>query len=350
MVDDSTTGVRGITGTGEGPHNGKGDQTVPAGSVCHVVHEEQVGELHLSRDNLEPLLTGDKFFWIDLPQPRQEDFAVLRDVFQFHPLALEDSEHFGQRAKLEDYDDFVFLVVYGAVPDEDRLVEVHCFYSEHFLITVRRDEAPAFTEVRHRYEKRRLPIDDPALLLYRLIDALVDSFFPILADFDDRIDELENQTFLHASDQQLQEIFAMKRLLVGMRKAVTPQRDLFASLLGGGVELPGMTTEAERHFRDIYDHLIRISDLIDSYRDLLTSAMDVYLSTVSNRLNAVMKQLTIIATVFLPLTFITGFFGQNFGWLTGHVQHWGAFVVFGVGTEVLALVLLFGFFKRRGWF
>ena len=152
----------------------------------------------------------------------EEDFAVLRDVFRFHPLALEDSEHFGQRAKLEDYDDFVFLVVYGAVPDEDRLVEVHCFYSERFLITLHRDEAPAFTEVRHRYEKRRLPIDDPALLLYRIIDALVDSFFPILADFDDRIDELENQTFLHASDEQLREIFAMKRLLVGMRKAVTP--------------------------------------------------------------------------------------------------------------------------------
>jgi magnesium transporter len=117
---------------------------------------------------------------------------------------------------------FVFLVVYGAVPDEDRLVEVHCFYSERFLITVHRDEAPAFTEVRHRCQKRGAPIEDPALLLYRIIDALVDSFFPILADFDDRIDELENQTFLHASDQQLQEIFAMKRLLVGMRKAVTP--------------------------------------------------------------------------------------------------------------------------------
>jgi len=205
-----------------------------------------------------------------------QDFAVLRDVFEFHPLALEDSEDFGQRAKLDDYDDFVFLVVYGAVPDEDRLVEVHCFYSERCLITVHRDEAPALTEVRHRYQKRRAPIDDPALLLYRIIDALVDSFFPILADFDDRIDELENQTFVHASDEQLQEIFAMKRLLVGMRKAVTPQRDLSASLMGGVAELPGMTTEAERYFRDIYDHLIRISDLIDTYRDLLSSSMDMF--------------------------------------------------------------------------
>ena len=268
MADDSTTGIRGITGTGETANDGKCELTVPAASICHVVHGEEVVELQLTRDNLERLLSSGSFFWIDLPRPSKEDFAVLRDVFQFHPLALEDSEHFGQRAKLEDYDDFVFLVVHGAVPDQDRLVEVHCFYSERFLVTVHRDEAPTFAEVRHRYQVRKAPVDTPALLLYRIIDALVDSFFPILADFDDRIDELENETFLHASDKQLQEIFAMKRLLVGMRKAVTPQRDLFAGVFAGVVELPGMTTEAERHFRDVYDHLIRISDLIDSYRDL----------------------------------------------------------------------------------
>ena len=208
MADDSTTGTRGMTGTGGSLNDGKGDPTVPAASVCHLVHDEQIGEVHFSRDNVERLLAGGSFFWIDLLRPREEDFAVLREVFRFHPLAVEDSEHFGQRAKLEDYDDFVFLVVYGAVPDEDRLVEVHCFSSERFLITVHRDEAPAFTEVRRRFQKRGSPIEDPAMLLHRIIDALVDSFFPILADFDDRIDELEDQTFMHASDEQLQEIFA----------------------------------------------------------------------------------------------------------------------------------------------
>jgi magnesium transporter len=142
----------------------------------------------------------------------------------------------------------------------------------------------------------------------------------------------------------------MKRLLVGMRKAVTPQRDLFASLMGSVAELPGMTQEHERYFRDVYDHLIRISDLIDTYRDLLTSSMDVFLSTVSNRLNAVMKQLTVIATIFLPLTFITGFFGQNFGWMVGRIGSWPVFVGLGIGTELIALALLLAFFKRRGWF
>jgi magnesium transporter len=314
-----------------------------------VIHDRGSEEMHFNRENVEKLLAGDSFFWVDVAQPNEADYAVLRDVFKFHPLAVEDSEKFEQRAKIDDYDNYVFIVVYGAVPDDDRLVEVHCFYSEKFLVTVHRDEAPAFTEVRERYVKRK-KVDDPGRLLYRIIDALVDSFFPILADFDDRIDELENQTFLNASDAQLQEIFQMKRLLVGMRKAITPQRDMFAGLIGGVAELPGMSEEDERYFRDIYDHLIRISDLIDTYRDLLTSSMDVYLSTVSNRLNSVMKQLTIMATVFLPLTFVTGFFGQNFGWMVGHIGGGPVFFGLGIGLEIATVAALFTLFKKRGWF
>ena len=277
--------------------------TRTAPNTCTVIHDRGSEEMHLNRENVEKLLAGDSFFWLDIDQPDADDYEILRDVFKFHPLAVEDSEKFGQRAKIDDYDDFVFLVVYGAVPDDDRLVEVHCFYSEKFLVTVHRDEAPAFTEVRaalreapegdrrprpaalpdHRRARRQL-LPDPRRLR--------------------RPDRRARGPDLPATPatQQLQEIFRMKRLLVGMRKAITPQRDMFASLMGGVAELPGMTDEDERYFRDIYDHLIRISDLIDTYRDLLTSSMDVYLSTVSNRLNAVMKQLTIMATIFLPLT------------------------------------------------
>ncbi|MGH2999526.1 MAG: CorA family divalent cation transporter [Gaiellaceae bacterium] len=142
----------------------------------------------------------------------------------------------------------------------------------------------------------------------------------------------------------------MKRLLVTMRKVATPQRDAFASLMGAIAELPGLAGEDERYFRDIYDHLIRISDLIDSYRDLLTGAMDVYLSTVSNRLNSVMKQLTIIATIFLTPTFITGFFGQNFDWMVGHIGSLPVFIGLGIGSELVAILALVAFFKRRGWF
>jgi magnesium transporter len=343
-------GLRETTPGAEGPEGPSPPSRRSGVTTCHVIQHGGSAEVDFSRETVGGLLAGAGFFWLDLDQPDPHDFDILRDVFKFHPLAVEDSEHFDQRAKIEDYDDFVFLVVYGASPDEDRLVEVHCFYSERFLVTVHRDDCPAFAEIRRRYQKRDEAIDRPSLLLYRIVDGLVDSFFPVLAEFDERIDELEDDIFLLADDRQLQEIFRMKRLLVGMRKAVTPQRDTFASLMGGIAELPGLAEEDERYFRDVYDHLIRISDLIDSYRDLLTSAMDVYLSTVSNRLNSVMKQLAVIATIFLPLSWLTGFFGQNFGWLVGQIGRWPTFVGVGIGTEVLTLVLLLAFFKRRGWF
>jgi magnesium transporter len=326
------------------------DEQDASATTCMVIDDHGSEEIEFTRKNVEKLLAAGSFFWIDVDRPKPDDYAIFRDVFKFHTLAVEDSEKFGQRAKIDDYDDFVFLVVYGAVPDADRLVEVHCFYSERFLITVHRDDAPAFVEIRRRYAKLDKPIEDASRLLYHIVDGLVDSFFPILADFDDRIDELEDSIFRKADDQQLQEIFQMKRLLVGIRKAITPQRDTFARVMGGVADLPGFDADDERYFRDIYDHLIRISDLVDSYRDLLTGAMDVYLSTVSNRLNAVMKQLTIIATIFLPLSWLTGFFGQNFGFEVRNIGSWESFVGFGIGTELVGLIILLIYFKRRGWF
>ena len=181
------------------------DRTGP--SVCYVVDDQGSSEIRFDVDSVEQLLADDGFFWLDLDRPSAADFQVLRDVFKFHPLAIEDSEQFGQRAKLDEYDDFVFVVVYGAAPDDDRLVEVHCFYSERFLITVHRDDCPAFAEIRRRYQRSDKKIEQPSLLLYRVVDGLVDSFFPVLAAFDDRIDELEDAIFLRADDEQLQEIF-----------------------------------------------------------------------------------------------------------------------------------------------
>jgi magnesium transporter len=319
-------------------------------STAHLIDQQGSEEVRFDRETAEQLHRRDGFFWLDLYKPESQDFQILRDVFAFHPLAIEDSEQFHQRAKLDDYDDFVFVVVYGAVPDDDRLVEVHCFYSERFLITIHHDDAPAFTELRHRYDEGGAELDKPSLLLYRVIDSLVDSFFPILAEFDDRIDDLEDRIFVNAGDEELREIFAMKRLLVGMRKAITPQRDAFATLMGGVAQLPGLDEQDERYFRDIYDHLIRISDLIDSYRDLLTSSMDVYLSTVSNRLNVVMKQLTVISTVFLPLTFIVGFFGQNFAWMVREVDSFNTFLIWGIAAELVAVAILVVVIRRRHWY
>jgi magnesium transporter len=306
------------------------------------------------RPTIEKLLHDGTLLWLDFIGVDDDVLTLLREVFCLHPLAIEDVAEFGQRPKLEPFGDVTYLVSYGARGMGEPLSEVHFFYSERYLITVRRDDCTALSQLRKQLSTPdgRLPVGTQPtrlILLHRVMDSLIDSFFPVLSDFDDKIDALQEGIFAKPSNEQLQELFSLQRWLVGARKVITPQRDVMASLSSGVTELPGSTSEGEPYVRDLYDHLVRISDLVDSYRDLLSSAMDLYLSTVSNRLNEVMKQLTIIATVFLPLSFLTGFFGQNFGWLVSHLGSLGVFIIVGLGTEVLAVVGLFILFRRRGW-
>jgi len=299
----------------------------------------------VTRENIELALKEDRLLWLDLNDTSDEVLSLLRDVFKIHPLAVEDVKEFNQRPKIEDYDDFVSIVAYGARQLGEPLVEVHCFYAEHFLVSVHRDPVPAIGDACRTLT--RLHTDRRLVALYRLLDALVDTMFPFLSAFDDRIDEIQDEIFVNPKEQHLAELFGLKRQLVDMRKAVSPQRDMTASLVAQ--QLPGMTPETERYVRDLHDHLIRISDMVDSYRDLLSGSLDAYMSMVSNRLNDVMKQLTIIATVFLPLSFLTGFFGQNLGWLVNHLGGFPAFMIFGIGTEALAVAVLLTMFRRRGW-
>jgi magnesium transporter len=302
-------------------------------------------------EGVEAQLAAGTYFWLDLIDAHAAAGPLLLDTFKFHPLAVEDSFEFGQRPKIDGYDDFAFLSIHGAKPDGSGTVEVHCFISHQFLVTVRRGPCESIDEVRRRFAARfrdHEPVHG-IMVLYRIADGLVDSFLPVLSSFDDRIDELEDAILLQPTNSQLGELFEMKQALVHLRKVVTPQRDLFSGVGSGLVPVPGMNVEAERYFRDVYDHLIRISDLVDSYRDLLSGAMDTHLSVTSNRLNQVMKQLTIIATVFMPLTFLTGFFGQNFAWLVQRIGSGAAFWAVGVGAELVALVLLYMFMRRRHW-
>jgi magnesium transporter len=323
---------------------------------CH--HRSVRGHLMLTnclmdevtRPAIERALKADELLWLDMEYAAdtgEETLGLLREVFNIHPLAVEDVKEFGQRPKIEDYDDFVSLVAYGARELGQPLVEVHCFYAEHFLVTVHRDPVPAVGEACHALSK--MPTPRRLVALYRLLDILVDSLFPYLGALDDRIDELQDQIFTKPDEKQLAEVLTLKRQLVAMRKLVTPQRDMVSSMLAGTVLVPGMTGESEHYIRDLYDHLIRISDLVDSYRDLLSGSLDAYMSVVSNRLNDVMKQLTTIATVFLPLSFLTGFFGQNFAWLVNRIGSTAAFFGVGIGTEVVAVALLLTMFRRRGW-
>jgi magnesium transporter len=304
-------------------------------------------EDELTRPNIELALKEDRLLWLELQGSDDEVLTLLRETFKIHPLAVEDVKEFHQRPKIEDYDNFVSIVVYGARELGEPMTEVHCFYAERFLVSVHRDDVPAIAEACHTLGRMRT--ERRLVALYRLLDALVDTMFPFLAAMDDRIDELQDQIFVKPRESQLAELFALKRQLVDMRKLVTPQRDMASEMMSGVVTIPGMTAESERYIRDLYDHLIRISDMVDSYRDLLSGSLDAYMSMVSNRLNDVMRQLTIIATVFLPLSFLTGFFGQNFAWLVGRIGSRAAFWGIGIGTEVLAVAALLILFWRRGW-
>ena len=301
------------------------------------------------RDHLE----RDHFFWLDLTAPSHDDLAKLRELFGFHPLALEDTEHFGQRPKLDNYGDYVFLVFYGAwrhrAEDPEPLREVHLFISGQYLVTVHRDPLPAARPAaRPARRPRAAQRAVPALSRARRAHATASS--RCSPTWTTRSTSSKRRCSLSPTDQQLQRLFSLKRQLVAMRKVVTPQRDLFARSIDQIAELPGLELDERDYFRDVYDHLIRISDLIDSYRDLLSGATDLYLSTVSNRQNDVMKQLTVIATIFLPLSFITGFFGQNFGFMvTDLIEPPWTFWVIGVGSMLATCVGLLVFFRRKGW-
>lgn len=311
-------------------------------------------------DKLDELLARDHFFWLDLYDPSDEELDALAGRLGWHPLAVEDTKEFRQRPKLDRYGDHMLLVFYGAHglrphhddPDDDRpaLVEVHLLVSGRWIVTVRRHRCDALEELRHNFHARGSDPESENFVVYRILDALTDTFFPLLDEIDEAIDTLEDAILVRADDEQLQRVFKLKRALGALRRVVTPQRDLAQRAIEDINELPGLSVGARDYFRDVYDHLIRVSDSIENYRDLLTGLMDIYLSTTSNRMNAVMKQLTLVSTIFLPVTALTGFFGMNFGWMVDNIDEPWQFLVFGVGGALLAALGLFAWFKRARFF
>jgi magnesium transporter len=325
------------------------DETEPViGTLYRYGRDEEA-----TPENVLEVLDGSEFFWLDLDDKPGDGSVpeLLRVHFRFHPLAVQSAERFPSRPRLHDFDDVTYLVARGADPEAKGDAEVHCFWTDRYLVTVHRGECRAISDARHRLESRHPWTADPTqvVIVYFVLSSLVDSFFPLLSKFDDRIDALEDDILKEPTEAQLSELFGLKRTLMDVRKSVAPQRDMMASITDGVSEVPGLTDEGSKYFRDLYDHLIRLGDLVDSYRDLLSSVMDTHLSTVSNRLNVVMKQLTVIATIFLPLSFLTGFFGQNFALLVRNIMPAWTFWVFGIGTELAAAALLYALFRRRGW-
>jgi magnesium transporter len=289
-------------------------------------------------------------FWLDIQGPNDDDLHLLEKVFGFHHLTIEDIKHQDQRPKLEEYRGYTFIVLFMGVLVDDviQFREHHMFVSKDYLVTVHDEPAELLVELAARIKRNPdLTKGTPGFLTYLVIDQLVDSLFPLLEILDDRIDSLEDRILENATPQLLAEIYKLKHQVIELRKFIGAQRDLFQRLITHSMDIHG--DELTLYWRDVHDHLIRQYETVDSLRDLLTGAMDVYLSTVSNRLNNTMKALTVIASIFLPISFLTGFYGMNFLFLTGTLETPTQAFFIGVGTMAMSVLLQLYFFKRRGW-
>jgi magnesium transporter len=316
----------------------------------------------IDHDAIPGLLADDEYFWLDLDAPSEADVKTLAELFHFHPLSVEDMVKRGQRPKLEDFGDYMFLVYYGARSpgdeseeagggtgggDEIELEEVHAFISGSYLVTVHDGDCGALDEARERM-KAQAPRSEQ-FVVYRVLDGLTDTFFPLLERLEDRLEKLDESIFENPSPDQYQQLTALRRDLVKIGRVATPQRDMLARSVDEILEIPGLEADSRNYFRDVYDHSIRIADQIDSYRDLLIGSRDAYLSVASNRLNEITKQLTVVATIFLPLSFVVGFFGQNFKWMVDNIGSAGDFWVLGCGSLLVSIVILVFWLRRSSY-
>ena len=293
--------------------------------------------------------------WIDLRAQDAPQLELLRTQFDFHPLAIEDCAHLDQRPKIEEYGNHLFLVTQGfACPGEKvdslELEELHAFLGEHYLVTVHQAGIAALEQVWTRLA------GDPTMLArgvdfayYLVLDGIVDDIFPILDRVADELEEIEDAVLTSPRREDLHRIFELKRYLVSMRKVLSPQRDVQGLLSKRGD--PRVSERTALYLRDVYDHLMRLNESIEANRDLLGNALDAYLSAVGLRTNEIMKYLTVMSAVFLPLSFVVGFFGQNFDnlpllkeWVHSDRLMWSMIVV------CLALPAgMLAWFKHRQW-
>jgi len=289
--------------------------------------------------------------WIDVEAQDAATLELLQQRFGLHPLAIEDCLHFDQRPKLEEYQNGAFIVFHALEcprgdPRETIARELHVFLGEGYLITVHDVPLPALENVRRRI------VGDPSLarrgsdfLLYLLADTIVDAHFVHLDAIAEALEALEERVLAHPAQADLEHMLELKHTLLVLRKVLSPQRDVFAILAkrGAGALVSERTA---LYIRDVYDHLVRIAEAIDTARELLASTLEAYRSMVAQRTNEIMKSLTLLSAVFLPLTFVTGFFGQNFEHLPfrSDLMMWSMVVICG-GIPIVMLA----WFKTKKW-
>ena len=311
-------------------------------------HVEDASHIEIQRCFRE---AHEKGFWLDIEAPSEEDFHLLENTFSFHALTIEDIKNQDQRPKVDEYTDYNFAVIFQAEwrgDEEVAFLEHHLFVGPNYLISVHLEPATAITELQHRIKQSpELTKGEPAFLTYLVVDALIDATFPALEKLDDTVDTLEDEITEKASPNSLNRIYHLKHAVTDLRRFLGAQREVFQRLITHGIHV--QQQDMTLYYRDVYDHIVRQYETVDGLRDLLTSAMDVYLSTVSNRLNKTTTTLAVIASVFLPLSFLTGFYGMNFTYLTTQLEVPAWTFWAGIATMVGSILIQLWLFRRRGW-
>jgi magnesium transporter len=293
--------------------------------------------------------SGASIVWVDVSDPTSNDFEELAREFGFHPLSIEDCRHSHQRPKIEEYPGYYFIVLYEAELDSHRLElrELGIFFGRNYVVTVHSQPIRAIDTAGRLWREWKEDLADQGtgLLAYLIIDAAVDDYLPVLDALSDRIEDLEERIFAEHQTEPVREIFRIKKQLLFLRRAATPLRDVFNTMLRR--EQPIFSRETAIYFQDVFDHLIRVSDTIDSLREMLTATMDAYLSIAGNRMNMVMKRLTAISAILMSVTLVAGIYGMNFlympelGWRYGYI---GALI-----SMVLIGLAIYYYFRRIKW-
>jgi magnesium transporter len=290
--------------------------------------------------------------WINVTGiTREKDLDKLGQSFKIHPLVLEDILEVGQRPKIEDYDEYLYIVLNairpGAKGEELVAEEISLILGPHYLLSFYSGADDPYVAVRERLlqAKGRIRKLGADYLAYALIDLVVDNYFIELEKFGDQMEALEDEVVANPSPRTLRDVHRFKNEMIMLRKSLWPLREVIARLERR--ESPLISEALGNYFRDVYDHTIIAIDTVETYRDILSGMLDIYLSSMSNRLNSIMKVLTIIATIFMPLTFITSLYGMNFKNMPELQWEYGYYMALGV-MVVIALAMI-EYFRRKGW-
>jgi magnesium transporter len=291
----------------------------PIGPAIYYVDASDRLRRDLSLSELsEVVRSGAGRLWLDIRDTDRQCVALLENVFSFHPLAIEDTQNPSSRIKVEEYPGFLFAIVRGVRldagtddPYDLETYNISFFLGANYVVTVHGGQSSAFAVVAERVERHpEILRRGPDRIMHAIMDGEVDGYFPVLDRIDEFIDGLEERVFTDFDDAALHDIFQVKRLVLSLRRHLAPQREVFGSLsTRPSAHLPADT---QFYFRDVYDHVLRINDSLETYRELLSSTMDSYLTQVSNRLGSITKGLSVIATVSIPFVVVSGMWGMNF--------------------------------------